>query len=106
MIAVIASFLLFPLIFSVIYAFVWPTVPKRAGLFVTLGTVIGLLVTVAVLFWVALPLGDAGIAQARPSVQASTFWSAFGPHFISGALLEVVGVGLVLLLLARWLRPR
>ena len=104
-IALLSVYLVFPPIAALAYAYLWPTVSPRVGLFVTLGTVLGIAIAVGTLLWAAMPLVGIGISRARPGEQSDSSWSLLGPRLLIGAIVEICAVGLVLLLLARWLRP-
>jgi len=103
---VVLVHLALPPILATLYAIFWPTVPSRVGLFITLGSLFGLAITLAILFWVAQPLVGIGITGARRAQPASTLWSLLGPRMLAGIFMEVVGMGLILVLLARGLRCR
>ncbi len=103
---VVLLYLALPPIVATTYALVWPTVPARAGLFITLGSVVGVVIALGILFWVAQPLVGVGISRPRPGGRTDTLWSLLGSRLLSGAIIEAVSVILILLLLARLLRPR
>ena len=104
-IALLAAYLAFPPIAAFSYAFLWPTVSARVGLFITLGTVLGIIIAVGSGFWAAMPLAGIGISRTAPGERSDTLWSVLGPRLMIGALIEISAVCLLLFLLARWLRP-
>jgi hypothetical protein len=106
MIAVSGAFLAFASVAAFVYAFLWPTVSARVGLFITFGSVFGTVIALGTLFWAATPLVGIGISRARLNEQSDTLWSLLGPRLLIGAAIEICAVGLVLFLLARWLRQR
>jgi uncharacterized membrane protein (DUF485 family) len=103
-IALLAAYLAFAPLAAFAYAFLWPTVPARAGLFITLGTALGIIIAVGAVSWVAMPLAGIGIARAAPGQRSDTLWSVLGQRLLVGALIEVGAVCFLLFLLARWLR--
>jgi len=46
------------------YAFLWPRCLARVGLFITLGTVLGIIIAVGAVIWAAMPLVGIGISRA------------------------------------------
>lgn len=95
-------YLALPPIAVTIYALLWPTVPSRAGLFITLGSIFGVIVALGTLFWIAQPL----LFEPPPShLPDDSLWSLLGPRLLTGAIIEVAGVYLIMLLLARLLKP-
>jgi hypothetical protein len=99
LITVVLLYLALPSIVVTIYALLWPTVSSRVALFITLGSIFGVIVAFGTLFWMVEPL------FGPPSSQPDTLWSLLGPRLLTGAIIEVAGVYLILLLLARLLRP-
>jgi hypothetical protein len=93
-----------PLILAMTYALLWPTVPSRVGLFITVGSLSGILLAAATLFWVAQPLVGIGISGIRPGQPSTPLGSLLGSRVLAGILTEAVGVCLILLLLGRWWR--
>jgi hypothetical protein len=87
------------------YALLWPTVSSRVGLFITLGSILGMLIALGTVFWAAQPLVGIGISRARPGDPSDTFWSLLGSRLLIGAIFEMCALCIILLLLARWLRP-
>jgi hypothetical protein len=75
-------------------------------MFITLGSVIGVVIALGMLFWVAQPLVGAGISGTQSGEQSATLWSLLGPRLLIGAIIEATGVCLILLVLARLLRPQ
>ena len=104
-IVLLAAYLVFAPIAAFAYAFLWPTVSARVGLFITLGTALGMIISVGAVFWVAMPLVGMGISRAAPG-ERGTLWSVMGPRLLIGALIEMSAVCLLLFLLARWLRSQ
>jgi hypothetical protein len=104
-IIVVLLYLALPPIVATAYALLWPTVSSRTGLFITLGSILGVIIALGTLFWVAQPLVGAGISGARRGAQSDTLWSLLGARLLTGVIMETAGLCLVLLLLARWLRP-
>jgi hypothetical protein len=104
-IVLLAAYLAFVPIAAFAYAFLWPTVSARVGLFITLGTVLGIIIAVGAVLWAAMPLVGIGVSRAAPGQRSETLWSVLGPRLLIGALIEIGTVCLLLFLLARWLRP-
>ena len=105
-IVLLAAYLAFAPVAAFAYAFLWPTVSARIGLFITLGTVLGIIIAVGAVIWAAMPLAGVGISRAAPGERSDTLWSVLGPRLLIGALVEIVAICLVLFLLAHWLRSR
>jgi hypothetical protein len=103
-IALLATYLAFAPIAAFAYAFLWPTVPNRAGLFVALGTALGIIIAVGVVFWVAMPLANVGITRAAPGEHSDSFGSVLGQRLVVGALIAVGAICFLLFLLARLFR--
>lgn len=95
-----------PPIIATAYALVWPTVSARVGLFITLGSIVGVIIALGILFWAAQPLVGIGIAGGRPGQRPDTLWSLLGSRLLTGAIIEAVAVFLFLSLLARFMRPQ
>ena len=104
-VALLGAYLAFAPAAAFVYAFLWPTVQARVGLFITLGTVFGMVIALGTVTWAATPLVGIGISGTRPGEQSGTLWSLLGPRLLVGATIEICAVGLVLSLLARRLRP-
>ena len=102
----ILLYLALPPAIATTYALLWPTVSSRVGLFITVGSIFGVIVALVTLFWVAQPLVGVGIAGAGPGEQSDTLWSLLGPRMLTGAIIEVAATCLILLLLVRWLRTQ
>ena len=98
-------YLALPPILAMIYALLWPKVSSRVGLFITLGSISGVIVASATLFWIAQPLVGIGIDGSVKSHQPDSLLSLLGARLLLGTIIEVAGVYLILLLLARLLRP-
>jgi hypothetical protein len=103
-IALLAAYLALPPIAAFAYAVLWPTVPTRVGLFIILGTVLGIIIAVGAVLWAAMPLAGIGISRAAPGERSDTSWSVLGPRLLIGAVVEMSAVCLLLVLLARGLR--
>jgi len=104
-ITVALLYLSLPPIIATTYALLWPTVSSRVGLFITLGSIFGVVIALGILFWAAQPLVGMGISGARPGGRSDTLWSLLGPRLLTGVIIEAAAVYLILLLLARLLRP-
>jgi hypothetical protein len=48
------------------YAFVWPTILSRIGLFLSLAIIVGLIAAAIALYWLLLPLQTVGISGVEP----------------------------------------
>ena len=82
----------------------WPTVASRAGLFIILGSLSGVVIALGILFWIAQPLIGVGIGGARPGQPSGGLWSLVGPRAVAGVVIEATAVFLLLVALSRWLR--
>lgn len=105
-VTVVLSYLALPPLIATAYALLWPTVSVRVGLFITLGSIVGVIIALGMLFWVAQPLVGIGISGTRPGEQSDTIWSLLGSRLLTGAIIEAACVCVILLLLARLLRPQ
>src|SRR3569833_4696485 len=103
---VACSYIVLPAIIATLYAVVWPTVSSRVGLFITLGSVSGMVVGIASLFCVAQPLIGVGSSAARPGQTSDSLGSLLGSRAMAGAIVEVAAVCLLLVALSRWLQAR
>ena len=99
-----ALYLVLPAIIATLYAVLWPTVASRVGLFITLGSLSGVVIGLGTLFWVTQPLIGIGIAGARLGQPSDTLWSLVGSRGVAGILIEVAAICLLLVALSRWLR--
>jgi hypothetical protein len=101
---VATSYLVLPVVISTLYAVLWPTVPARAGLFIILGSLSGVVIALGLLFWIAQPLIGVGIAGARPRQPSGGLWSLLGSRAVAGVVIEAAAVSVLLVALSRWLR--
>jgi hypothetical protein len=88
LVMVAALYLVLPVIISTLYAVLWPTVAARVGLFITLGSLAGVVIALGTLFWVAQPLIGVGIAGARPGQPPSSLWSLLGSRAVADSSLK------------------
>jgi len=79
LVMVAALYLVLPVIISTLYVVLWPTVASRAGLFIILGSLSGVVIALGILFWIAQPLIGVGIGGARPGQPSGGLWSLVGP---------------------------
>jgi hypothetical protein len=86
-----------------IYALLWPPVSSRVGVFITLGSIFGVFVALGTLFWMAQPSLFGPVPSHLPD---DSLWPLLGPRLLTGAVIELAAVCLILLLLARVLKPR
>ena len=104
LVMVVSLYLVLPAIMATLYAVLWPTVASRIGLFITLGSLSGVVIALGTLFWVVQPLVGAGISGVRPGQPSVGLWSLLGSRAVVGILIETVAVCLLLVALSRWLR--
>ena len=105
MLVMLATFyLVFPALIATLYAMLWPTVSSRIGVFITMGSLSGLVIGVGTLFWITRPLIGIGISRARPGQPSDSLWSLLGSRAVAGILIEAAAVCLLLIALSRWLR--
>jgi hypothetical protein len=104
LVMVAALYLVLPVVISTLYAVLWPTIPSRAGLFIILGSLSGVVIALGLLFWIAQPLIGVGIAGARPGQPSGGLWSLLGSRVVAGVVIEAAAVPLLLVVLSRWLR--
>jgi len=104
LVMVAALYLVLPVIISTLYVVLWPTVASRAGLFIILGSLSGVVIALGILFWIAQPLIGVGIGGARPGQPSGGLWSLVGPRAVAGVVIEATAVFLLLVALSRWLR--
>jgi len=104
LVMVAALYLVLPVIISTLYVVLWPTVASRAGLFIILGSLSGVVIALGILFWIAQPLIGVGIGGARPGQPSGGLWSLVGPRAVAGVVIEATAVFLLLVELSRWLR--
>ena len=104
LVMVAALYLVLPVIISTLYVVLWPTVAYRAGLFIILGSLSGVVIALGILFWIAQPLIGVGIGGVRPGQPSGGLWSLVGPRAVAGVVIEATAVFLLLVALSRWLR--
>ena len=104
LVMVVSLYLVLPAIIATLYAVLWPTVSSRVGLFITLGSLSGVVIALGTLFWIAQPLIGVGISGRRPGQPSDSLWSLLGSRAVAGIFIEVAGICLLLVALSRWFR--